>query len=217
MYGEEKMKVDVIIVKYNTPELEEICIQSVVDNTEIPYRLTIFDNYQTKHNIGQLWNKLISESSSDYICLLNSDTKVTPKWLSKLLKTFDRVDKVGCVGPSTDNSHNQQSREKPEEVFVDFGKTYPKWCIGGFCLVFPKKVWEEVGGFPEDFGFYGQEVALVDRIMSIGYKQIWRTDVFVHHEGSASVKKAEKSGEMSETLERQLGKENCDRFRFNKI
>jgi GT2 family glycosyltransferase len=203
---------DIIIVKYNTPELEQKCIESVVKHTNVSYHLSVYDNYFFKQNLAQLWNQLIRRSFSEYICLLNSDTTVTSDWLSQLLLTF--YDKeVGCVGPSTDYSKNQQSHSKPSEIFIDFTKTFPGWTLSGFCLLFPKKVWEEVGGFPEDFGFYGQEVAFIDKIVEKGYKQIWRTDVFVHHEGGASIKKAQSLGEINEKEERQKGRENYLKFR----
>jgi len=198
--------VEIIILKYNTPEFENKCVHSVIDNTEIPYHLTVFDNYPFKCNIGQLWNRLIRQSDSDYICLLNSDTIVAPEWLPKLLETFDKFETVGCVGPSTDNCGNQQ-KTKVDKLFVDFSLAYLGWVLSGFCLVFPKKVWEEVNGFPEDYGFYGQEVNFVDKVVATGYKQIWRTDVFVHHEGSASAKKAEARGEYNIAEERRKANE----------
>jgi GT2 family glycosyltransferase len=209
------MIVDIIIVKYNIPELEKKCIESVIKYTNnISYHLTIYDNYVYRHNLGQLWNRLIRRSDSDYICLINPDTIVESDWLSKLLQTFNCFEEsVGCVGPSTDNSKNQQSKLKPNKDFVDFGTTFPGWVLSGFCLLFPKKVWEEVGGFPEDFGFYGQEVVFIDKIVKKGYKQIWRTDVFVHHEGGASIKKAQSLGEINELEERKKGRENYLKFR----
>jgi len=203
---------NIIVVKYNTPELEQKCIESVIKHTNTPYHLSIYDNYVYKHNLGQLWNRLIQNSASDYICLLNSDTIVTSNWLSQLLLTFSDKE-VGCVGPSTNNSKNQQSRPKPNEIFVDFTTVFPGWVLSGFCLLFPKKVWEEVDGFPESFGFYGQEVAFIDKIVKKGYKQIWRTDVFVYHEGGASIKKAQSLGEINEKEERLNGRKNYLQFR----
>lgn len=194
----------IIVVKYNNKKVEDDCLKSIVKYTDSPYSLVFYDNYPKNKNLGQLWNKLISDCDSENICLLNSDTEVTKGWLKKLedILVFPQV---GCVGPSTDNSHNQQSKEKPGEQLVDFGETYPGWCLSGFCMVFPKKVWTECGGFAEDFGFYGQEVALLDKMGKLGYKQMWRTDVFVHHIGSSSAKKAQAEGKMDELLERKIG------------
>jgi len=204
--------IDIIILKYNVKEAEDKCIKSVIKYTDVPYHLTVFDNYLYRHNIGKIWNRLINKSESDYICLLNSDTEVSQSWLSKLLETFEKIEKVGCVGPSTDNCINQQ-KNKAEEVFIDFSKMYPGWCLSGFCLIFPKKIWEEVNKFPEDFGFYGQEVSLIDKITALGYHQIWRTDVFVHHEKGVSIKRAQAAGGMNEEEERTKGRENYNKFR----
>ena len=202
------MNTDIIILKYNYPQVEKNCIRSVITNTAESYNLTVVDNWHFKENIAKIWNKLIKNSLSDYICLLNSDTKVYKGWLKKMLAVFKKMDRVGCVGPSTNSSKNPQSQTPPEETMVDFSQ-YGDYVLSGFCLVFPKKVWQEVGGFPEDFGFYGQEVAFIDKIKVAGYKQIWRTDAFVWHKGSASVKK---SG-MDELKERRLGRQKYQEFR----
>ena len=193
----------IIIVKYAQPEYEKHCIQSVLSTTTIPYDLTVVDNYPRKENLATLWNRLIAQSDAEYVCLLNSDTMVTSGWLEKLVTTLIEHPNAGCVGPSTNHSHNQQSQQPPGEAIVNFGERFPAWCLSGFCLVFPKKVWEEVGGFPEDCGFYGQEVVFIDMLMEKGYAQLWRTDAFVHHEGSVSVKAAVARGEMDEGEERR--------------
>lgn len=196
----EKQRVsstEVIIVKFNLPEYEKQCVGSVVFNTS-NYNLTVYNNYPQNENLGKLWNRLIKRSNSKYICLLNSDAIVFPNWLEKLLFTFSLDSKIGIVGPTTNSSRNHQSLYRHKHIFVDYGQSYPKYCLSGFCLVFPKKIWKKVGGFPEDFGFYGQDVIFIDKIMKAGYKQIWRTDVFVYHKGSASVR----NSEMDEKKER---------------
>lgn len=197
-------KTTIIVVKYNLEEIENQCVRAVLDHT-VNYDLIVHDNYPHNENLGKLWNRLIEQSDTEYICLLNNDAIVTPFWLDNLLECFDLGKKIGVAGPSTNSSKNQQSKEPPPYKFINFGRTYPGWCLSGFCLVFTKKAWKECGGFPEDFGFYGQEVALIDRMTKAGYKQVWRTDTFVFHYGSASAKKATKMGLMDEQLERAVG------------
>lgn len=182
------MTTTIIIVKFNLKWVEDQCIRAVVDHTK-NYNLIVHDNFPQNENLGKLWNRLIKQSKTKYICLLNSDTLVTPHWLELLLECFEKP-KVGVAGPSSNKTHNPQSKDHWKEPLVDFGKTYPNWCLSGFCLVFPKKVWEKVGGFPENYGFYGQEVAFIDKLTKLKYKQAWRTDSFVYHYGSASLKKA---------------------------
>ena len=197
--------VDIIIVKYNNKEVEDDCIKSVLEHTKGNYHLTIYDNYPENHNLGKLWNRLIKQSDAEYVCVLNSDTIVTEGWLEKMMESFELIEDVGVVGPSTDNARNHQA-DKVNEILIDYGKTYPNWMLSGFCLLFPKTVIEAVGGFPEDFGFYGQEVSLIKRLEDNGFKQIWRTDAFVRHVGSSSAKKAEADGEFDEKKERAEAK-----------
>jgi cellulose synthase/poly-beta-1,6-N-acetylglucosamine synthase-like glycosyltransferase len=203
------MKTEIIVLKFNNPEVEDNCIKSVIACTTSPYSLTVYDNYPQNNNIGGLWNRLIDNSDCEYICLLNSDTIVPTGWLEKLLDTFNISEKVGVVGPSTDNSHNSQSKLVDDKIISINFSTFklpdgkPE-ILSGFCLVFPKKVWAEVGGFPEDYGFYGQEVKFIDNILEAGYYQIWRKDVFIHHEGSATVKKLAREGKFDEAAERKL-------------
>jgi GT2 family glycosyltransferase len=207
-----KKNTHIIIVKYNLPEYEKQCVASVMANTS-NFDLTVYDNYPKNENLGKLWNKIIKNSNSEYICLLNSDTVVFPGWLTHLLAAFKIGGKVGVVGPTTNASKNHQSCVRHKHIFIDYGKSYPKYCLSGFCLVFPRKIWKLTGGFPQDFGFYGQEVAFIDKIVKAGYKQVWRTDVFVYHKGSASVKKAEKEGLIDEKKERFLGQKRIEKER----
>ena len=211
----KKIVVEIILVKYNNTQFEDPCIMSVIANTKEPYHLRAYNNYPINYNIGKLWNRLIKESDAEYICLLNTDTLVEPDWLKKLVEVFSLHKNVGVVGPTTTAAKTQQAKEpKATEVkIVDFGNDYPGWCLSGFCIVFPKKVWEEVGGFPEDFGFYGQEVVLIDKMMDKGYRQLWRKDVFVWHAGQATVKKAVASGELDEEKERAIAREKFGKLR----
>lgn len=204
-------KLEIIIIKYNSPEYEIPCIQSVLLNTSCSYHLTVYDNYPKNENIGKLWNRLIKRSDAKYICLLNSDTLVTRNWANKLLEAID--DSTGAVGPSTTSSSNPQEEERSKEkCIVNYDERAPKGTLCGFCLVFPKKVWEEVGGFPEDFGFYGQECAFLHKVSHKGYKQMWRKDAFVFHYGSATVQKEADRGNINIKEELELGRKKRDEY-----
>lgn len=181
---------EIILIKFRNREYEDPCLYSLIANTNAKYHLTVYDNSVHNENIGKLWNRLIERSDAKYICLLNTDTLVTNGWLTKLLGVFKEYDNVGCVGPSTTSSSNpQECVPAKEKKVIDYRETYPMGTLTGFCLLFPKKVWKAVGGFPEDFGFYGQEDDFLDKISFAGYKQLWRQDAFVLHYGAATAKK----------------------------
>ena len=205
---------EIIVIKYGIPEIENKCIKSIENNTDLKkYKLTIFDNFQKKINLGKLWNDLISKSDSEYICLLNSDTIVEPSWLDKLLEVFDEEVKVGIASSLTDNCAGIQSQFKKvsgyEAIHTDM--------LSGFCLVFPKNIWKEVGRVREDFGFYGQETEFALRVRELNKVLIIRKDVFIHHEGGASRKKAEERGEMTLKSDRIISKTIFDKLQQDKI
>lgn len=199
------MSVEIIILKFNADKLEKDCIRSVVTKTKCPYSLTIHDNYEKKENIGKLWNELIGRSKADFICLLNSDTVVEEEWLDKLLEVFNMYPDCGAVGPSTNSSGNKQEMEKSSGISC-YSDENEQGYLCGFCLVFKKEDWSRCGGFPENYGFYGQEFGFLERLKKIGKKQYHRKDVFIWHKGHGSAILAEKRGEMNFLKELQMGR-----------
>jgi GT2 family glycosyltransferase len=194
----EESKTLIIVVKFQHPKVEVPCVKSIAEHTSAPYHLFVWDNWPRNDNLGKLWNWLIGKLTTrcKYVCLLNSDTQVTPGWLGKLIEVFDEHPNAGVVGPVTNHSRNHQHilKHTGEKLIIDFGATYPAEVLSGFCLVFSRAVWEEVGGFPTDFGFYGQEVDFIYRVAATERKQYVRQDVFVHHEGAATAQLVEKQG-----------------------
>jgi len=184
--------VHIIVIGYSLPKEEKDCIESIHKNTDYPCGLTFYDNYNTGHTLTYVWNTIIKHSPYNYICLLNNDTIVYPKWLSRMMETLLTYPKCGFVGPSTNDLKTGPSPEittwlqaeaNPKKIEV---RTTP---LVGFCLLFPKAVWTELNGFDERYTLYGQESDMEDRAMKMGYACIWRKDAFVYHIGEASAKK----------------------------
>jgi hypothetical protein len=173
--------VEVIIIRFNQKELEEKCIESVKKYMPRKSRLTIYDNYPENINLGKLWNQLIGNSKQKVICLLNSDTLVEKDW-GRMAEVLEDK-KVGAVGSITDNCGTEQKslgRGAPVETND----------LSGFCYLFRKEVWKEVGGFPEIF--YGNDSIFDRKLQDRGYKLMVDCRVFIHHEGGASSNEEEK-------------------------
>jgi GT2 family glycosyltransferase/glycosyltransferase involved in cell wall biosynthesis len=119
---EDTKKISVIVPIYNAFEDTKKCINSVLENTKIPYEMiliddcsedkrikTLLDEMEKIQNIKIIRNKEnkgfvksinigIRNSEGDVV-LLNSDTIVTRKWLQKLVVAAYSNEKIGTVTP----------------------------------------------------------------------------------------------------------------------
>lgn len=198
-----KNMVDILVIRYNTPEKDKACFTSLIDHTHYkPHTILFYDNSYSNINLSLLWNYFMVFSQSEYFVLLNNDTRVTDGWLDKMMETMLRDPKVGAVGPSTDrtgNPHQLKTIKNGLPREVNFNQYSPGWQLDGFCLLIRKKAWGEAGGFNADYPFFGQESELLFLMQQLGYKTIHRTDAFVHHDHHASALRAGMSieGELS--------------------
>jgi len=185
---------NIILVRYKNPEVEDRCIKSIEQFTDLSkHTLTIFDNAQENINLGKLWNRLIEESKDKVICLLNSDTVVEEGWTRIEEALSDN--RVGAVGPLTNHCGTKQKSLDKNGQVEEIND------LSGFCYVFRKSVWKEVGRFPEDMPFYGQESIFNRKLQDRGYKLMVDRRVFVHHEKGASYKKDVESGRKDDEAE----------------
>lgn len=145
-------------------------------------------------------NQGIEIAKGDSILLLNNDTIVTENWLNNLNKALYSSDEIGAVGAITNSASNGQQIEVKynniEEMLTfaaNINKSISKdnWNykirLIGFCLLFKKKILEEVGVLDERFspGNY-EDDDISFRIIEKGYKLILCKNVFIHHFGGAS-------------------------------
>lgn len=190
--------VDIIIVKYGVPDLERECVESVVQHTDIPYHLTVYDNYPKDENLSVVWNRLIRRSNADYICLLNNDTVVEDKWLKKLIYALES-NSAGIVGPITNKCGTHQTDFTKDDKIDKVVKTN---VLSGFCMLFPKKIWKEVGGFNEAYHLYAEDSEFVQMVRK-KHPLFIHMGVHIFHYGHASTPVAEKRGKNISLIKQQ--------------
>ena len=169
-------------------------------------------------------NEIIKAAGeSKYICILNSDTFVAPRWLSHMYAVMEKDSKIGICGPSTSYANDPQCKrdicgirhqmfepsiakyaEKLEREHAepeDIGSV-----LTGFCMLIRKSALDEVGVFDEQFGLGSfEEADLCTRLMLAKYKCMWVPYSYVHHYGKGTFS--------SEGIEWQkLWQENQERF-----
>lgn len=190
---EEIKRVEIIVLKFKDPEVETICASRIIAHTTWPHKINFFDNRPGTKNMSKIWNRLIRESTCDYVLIMDSDVFVPdlePCWLTRLMSTFDEVDNCYVVSPKvTKTSGVQQKADrmydgKPERLTTDFA---------GMCVLYKKEIFEKIGYFDEEFLLYGSDVEWSDRLVRSDFHGYVRPDVLVEHFGHYSTSKATKT------------------------
>jgi GT2 family glycosyltransferase len=144
-------------------------------------------------------------ATRQYLCLLNSDTVVTPACWRRAKEVFENDQRIGVAGPSTSNANRQTLAQAADQILSwndnqiwAFSKHLLAHCrepvlvdvdwISGFALFISRSLWDEVGGFDPKLPDYGNEVDLCSRVANKGYRIVWIRNAYIHHFGEQSYK-----------------------------
>jgi len=215
-------KCTIVIPVYNEIAAVRACLESVSQFTDHPFEAIVVDdcsdkysawylqNFASQHqnfryvrnpkNIGFVGsvNRGMEESEHGDIVLLNSDTIVTPGWLSKLYKCAHSDEKIGIVSPlSTRSSHLWLKLNPGDSIFDASEKIneisahdYPDIVTPeGWCFYIKRELYELLGGFDAIFGRgYCEESDYSMQAYANGYRLVCCDDVFIYHEGMVTFK-----------------------------
>jgi O-antigen biosynthesis protein len=202
------IKCDIIIPVWNEYALTKKCLESISENTEIPYRLILIDNassgetacylekistdnnkvvlIKNKENLGfpKAVNQGILLSKSPYLCVLNNDTEVYKGWLSEMIKVAESDAGIGIVNPASNNT----GHPKPLNAFS--GEHIEISACIGFCMLIKREVIEKVGNFDEIFspGNF-EDTDFSRRAVKAGYKCVIAKGAYVYHVQNTGFKK----------------------------
>lgn len=236
--------VSILIVTYNCREFIGPCLDSVARNTSWPnYEVIVIDNHSeddsgdiaaehaasdphirfvrhdTNAGFAAANNIAAGYARGDYLLFLNPDTIVTPGWVGRLARHFERSPGIGAVTAVTNFSGNETKINagygdvlEMQSFALDLaakhdGEAREIDMAALYCVLVPKTVWDEVGQLDETFEvgtFEDDDFSL--RIKRAGYRVIVAEDCFIHHFGNGSFAKLP-SGESVRIFER-----NRDRF-----
>jgi GT2 family glycosyltransferase len=163
--------------------------------------------YRNPQNLGYVRsaNKGLSLAAGRRLLLCNSDTRLTPEALSRLMAALDADPRLGLAGPVSNGAFNsamQLAAEIPAPLvsfseseldrFDAFGESLAArrlppaeagWLMG-FCTLLRREAAEAIGPLDEGFGFgYLEEVDYAIRARRAGWKLAVAPDAFVFHGG----------------------------------
>lgn len=148
-------------------------------------------------------NQGLRIATGDYLVCLNNDTRPGPHWLAQMIHVLQASSQCGMVGPVSNRVIPEQKIPVPSfhsKADIDtFTKEYnhtdsSKWRksirLSGFCLVFPRSIYEEIGEMDERYGLGTYEDDDYSyRVRKAGYYCMVAGDTYLHHYGSQSFQK----------------------------
>ena len=211
---------DIIICVHNCLHHLVRCIDSVREHTAYPdYRLIIVNDGSdsaTSEYLSSLRdatvirniksagylksaNRGLSFSRSRYKVLLNSDTIVTPGWLTKLVRAAESSPNVGLASPLSNSAQTLTVKIPPGLGFLQANEVIerssrrkypPAVTVVGFCLLVTQKLIDAIGLFDEAFGpGYAEECDYHYRAVSAGFSAVIADDTYIYHVEGASRRK----------------------------
>lgn len=156
------------------------------------------------------YNQALESVDADIYCLLNSDVEVTPGWLEPVLEFFkehpeaaiiqpkildllkrDHFEYAGAAGGFLDQlgypfcrGRIFQALEKDHGQYDEVSEIF--WATGA-CMFIRRPVFEELGGFDEDYFAHQEEVDLCWRAHNKGYKVFYLPGSQVFHLGGSTL------------------------------
>ena len=220
-------KVSVVVAVHDAPEVTRRCLASletfggdaeiivVDDASRLELTRSLLDGFCARNrwrlvrHEKALGHSRASEagvqvSSRPYVCLLNSDTILTPRsWLG-VVQSFEADDRIAVAGPSTSQTTGPQFVRRALHCRHDWSDEQI-WCfaeqyvarhrdepvvdlpmVGGFAFFVRRSVWDTFDGFDKKLPDYGNETEFCQRVTKAGLRIVWTKSGYIHHLGSES-------------------------------
>lgn len=212
---------DIVVPVHGSLDATDDCLRSVLRYTgDVPFRLLVVDDasdafvaralddlaredarvtvLRNVENLGYLRsvNRGLSVSAAPFVCLLNSDTLVTPGWLGRMIRCAESDPRIAVVNPVSNAAIDVTVQTAPgldvftmaERVAACSRRDYPDVVTAvGFCFLLTCAAIERFGGFDEVYGHgYCEESDYCMRVTGAGLRTVVADDAFVYHRGGAS-------------------------------
>ena len=179
-------RVEIFVLHHSIPENTERCVSSILKYTDWPFKLTILDtSYYQRGLLAKIYNKLLEESTCEYVAFVCSDAEFENPWLEKLFKDLISDVHVMCVTPLIIPSVNRSSDLSPYTGIYNISPNELSMSVS----LFPKHLILDSNGFDERYYLYGHDSALLNKLNHKGAKFLIDTSVTVRHKVGSTTKR----------------------------
>lgn len=201
--------VSVLVVNFHS-DAKVMQLKKSLEGSSVPHEVIVVDNSVKNHGFGKGINIAYGRAKGKYIYICNPDVLATNTTLFKLVSLAVRYANAVVIAPqlvtekrtpylSTTKKLNWISMVVAHSVINSIWPNNPIsrsfWgdeyslsesrfveCASGASLFMPKKIFEQVGGFDEEFFLYFEDNDLCNRIVQTGYKIWYAAHIPVIHE-----------------------------------
>lgn len=176
--------ISVIISTYNSEKYIKTCIDAVLKSVDVEFEIIRVDCGQKSLGLTVTHNIGAKMAWGEYLLFLDVDTKIDKNALFEIVKFFEKNKDCGAVqGKIETTGHFLSIFGFPYEVNdgrrVIFGARTA-------CMAIRRSVFEEIGGFDEDFFMHNEETDLSWRVWLAGYRIYYLERAKCQHFGKSS-------------------------------
>lgn len=197
-------------------EAEIIVIDNDSQDDSCQMVKTLFPNVvliENKENVGfsKANNQAVAVAKGEYVCILNPDTAVSEDTFRTAIEYYESVENIGALGvylmDGTGNFLPESKRNLPTPKvslmkLTGFTQKYyanhlpetesgPVDVLVGAFMLLKKSIYNQVGGFDEDYFMYGEDIDFSYKITNAGYTNHYLGSTTVLHYKGESTKKDE--------------------------
>ncbi len=190
---------EIVIIDNNSTKQETLSYLK-----SLPYTIV---RYPNQFNFSKMNNLAVTKTSGEYLLFLNDDTApLEPNWLSEMVGACNQ-DGVGAVGAKL--VHLDNTIQHAGIVLLKTGAGFHPWqnvpsnepvnfgflnlsrnctAVTGACLLIKKTVFEEIGGYDDEFDLYYGDTDLCMKVVDMGYRVVYNPYAKLLHQGSSTIK-----------------------------
>ena len=170
-----------------------------------PFHQIKIIRYPHKFNFSAINNVAAMHSQASYLCFLNNDIEIIHNdWFCALCKPMQQAT-TGCVGAMLYYPNNTIQHAgvylDAKNIAEHLYKNYPRGTTGdqdfllsdqhvsavtAACLLIRRSVFDQVGGYNEQYAVAFNDVDLCLKVQEAGYSNIWTPHAELYHHESIS-------------------------------
>ena len=196
------MDAEIIVVDNNSEDGSCNMVKALFPNVKLIENKKNF-GFSKGNNIG------VSQAKGDYICILNPDTVVAEDTFFKFLKFVENKEKLGIAGCKLINGAGEFLPESKRNIpyinaafkkllgnskdyyanHLNENETGKANVLVGAFMFMKRDVYNEVGGFDEDYFMYGEDIDLSYKVLKAGYNNYYFGDTtIIHFKGESTLR-----------------------------